>query len=96
MSANWQPQIPVTELMAGSTENGPDSVNGSRNESHGQPRKKIVVVGLGMVGIGFMCVALSALWAKVLNSLQRKTDEARRQEEGIRYRSRWRRGTSGV
>jgi len=54
MSANWQPQISVAELMAGSTGNDPDSVNGSKNESHAQPRKKIVVVGLGMVGISFM------------------------------------------
>lgn len=54
MSSNWQPQIPVEELNAGPVEGGPDGVKGSANEAHGPARKKIVVVGLGMVGISFM------------------------------------------
>lgn len=53
-SGNWQPQIPVEEVKAGPLEGGPDGVKGSENEPHGAPRKKIVVVGLGMVGISFM------------------------------------------
>lgn len=54
MSSNWQPQIPVEEIKAGPIEGGPDGVIGSENESHGGPRKKIVIIGLGMVGISFM------------------------------------------
>jgi nitrite reductase (NAD(P)H) len=54
MSSNWQPQVPVEEIKAGPVEDGPDGVKGSENESHGGPRKKVVVVGLGMVGISFM------------------------------------------
>jgi nitrite reductase (NAD(P)H) len=49
MTDNWQPQLPATEL-----EEGPDRVRGSENETHGGSRKKIVVIGLGMVGISFM------------------------------------------
>lgn len=52
--ANWQPQVPIEELQGGPTEGGPDGVNGSEKESHGGPRKKVVIVGLGMVGISFM------------------------------------------
>jgi nitrite reductase (NAD(P)H) len=29
-------------------------VKGSENEGHGGARKKVVVIGLGMVGISFM------------------------------------------
>ena len=54
MSGNWQPQVPVQEIKAGPVEGGPDGVNGSENESHGGQRKKVVIVGLGMVGISFM------------------------------------------
>jgi nitrite reductase (NAD(P)H) len=54
MSSNWQPHIPVQDIKAGLTEGGPDGVMGSENQSHGGPKKKIVVVGLGMVGISFM------------------------------------------
>lgn len=54
MSSNWQPQVPVEEIKAGPIEGGPDGVKGSENESHGGPRKKVIVVGLGMVGISFM------------------------------------------
>ncbi|KAE8440673.1 hypothetical protein EG329_006825 [Mollisiaceae sp. DMI_Dod_QoI] len=54
MSSNWQPQIPVEEIKAGPIEGGPDGVKGSENEGHGGPRKKVVVVGLGMVGISFI------------------------------------------
>jgi len=54
MSSNWQPQIPVEEIKAGPIEGGPDGVKGSANEEHGPPRKRIVIVGLGMVGISFM------------------------------------------
>jgi nitrite reductase (NAD(P)H) len=53
MSSNWQPQAPVNEV-GGPIEGGPDGVKGSERESHGPARKKIVVVGLGMVGIAFM------------------------------------------
>jgi nitrite reductase (NAD(P)H) len=56
MSSNWQPQIPVEELKSAPAEDGSNGVNGSKNESHGGQRKKVVVVGLGMVGISFMCV----------------------------------------
>ena len=54
MSSNWQPQIPIEEIKAGPIEGGPDGVKGSENESHGGQRKKVVIVGLGMVGISFM------------------------------------------
>jgi nitrite reductase (NAD(P)H) len=57
MSSNWQPQIPVKEIKAGPIEGGPDGVKGSENEPHGGARKRIVVVGLGMVGISFMWVS---------------------------------------
>jgi nitrite reductase (NAD(P)H) len=56
MSSNWQPQIPVEELKSAPVEDGSNGVNGSKNESHGGQRNKVVVVGLGMVGISFMCV----------------------------------------
>jgi nitrite reductase (NAD(P)H) len=49
-----QPQVPVEEIKPGPVEGGPDSVKGSENESHGGQRKKVVIVGLGMVGISFM------------------------------------------
>lgn len=54
MSSNWQPQVPIEEIKAGPIEGGPDGLKGSENGSHGGPRKKIVIVGLGMVGISFM------------------------------------------
>ncbi len=56
MSSNWQPQVPIEEIKAGPIEGGPDGVTGSENQSNGIPgkRKKIVIVGLGMVGISFM------------------------------------------
>jgi nitrite reductase (NAD(P)H) len=56
MSGNWQLQIPVEEMKAGSIEGGPDGAKGleNENERHGRQRKRIVVVGLGMVGISFM------------------------------------------
>ncbi|RDW66440.1 nitrite reductase-like protein [Coleophoma cylindrospora] len=54
MSSNWQPQVPIEQIKAGPIEGGPDGVKGSENDSHGGPRKKIVVVGLGMVGISFI------------------------------------------
>ncbi|KAG9238632.1 putative nitrite reductase [Amylocarpus encephaloides] len=56
MSVNWQPQIPAQEVNAGPTEGGPDGVVGSDKQSNGGERKKIVVVGLGMVGISFIMV----------------------------------------
>jgi len=52
--ANWQPQLSNVEVEGGPIEGGPDGVKGSENEAHGGPRKKIVIVGLGMVGISFM------------------------------------------
>ena len=56
MSGNWQPQIPIQEIKAGPIENGPDGVVGSDKMSNGggEKRKKVVVIGLGMVGISFM------------------------------------------
>jgi nitrite reductase (NAD(P)H) len=54
MSSNWQPQIPVQEIKGGPIENGPDGVTGSDKQSNRGGRKKIVVIGLGMVGISFM------------------------------------------
>ena len=54
MSSNWQPQVPIKEIKAGPIEGGPDEVKGSEKELHGGARKRIVVVGLGIVGISFM------------------------------------------
>lgn len=54
MTDNWQPQLPLTEINGGPIEGGPDGIKGSENESYGGSRKKVVVVGLGMVGISFM------------------------------------------
>jgi nitrite reductase (NAD(P)H) len=54
MSSIWQPQVPLENIKAGPVEGGPDGVKGSEKESHGGQRKKVVVVGLGMVGISFM------------------------------------------
>ena len=54
MSSNGQPQVPIREIKAGPIDGGPDGVKGSENESYGGVRKRIVVVGLGMVGISFM------------------------------------------
>jgi nitrite reductase (NAD(P)H) len=54
MTDNWQSQLPAEEVNGGPTAGGPDGVNGSEYESHGGKRKKVVVVGLGMVGISFM------------------------------------------
>lgn len=52
--ASWQPQLSNVEVEGGPIEGGPDGVKGSDNEPHGGPRKKIVIVGLGMVGISFI------------------------------------------
>lgn len=52
--ANWQPQIPATEMNVGPIEGEPDGVKGSEDEKHGPARKRVVVVGLGMVGSSFM------------------------------------------
>ena len=54
MAGNWQPQLSATELEGGPIEGGPDGVKGSENERLEGKRKKIVIVGLGMVGISFM------------------------------------------
>jgi len=54
MSSHRQPPAPAEEIKAGPVDGGPDGVKGSENEGHGAPKKKIVVVGLGMVGISFM------------------------------------------
>jgi hypothetical protein len=84
MSSNWQPQVPVQDIKAGPIEGGSDGVMDSENQSNGGPRKKIVVVGLGMVGISFMCVLPVYLPLRKpqgsMNSaecFQRKIDEAR-------------------
>lgn len=54
MSSNWQPQVPAEKLNGGPTEGGPDGLQGSKDEELAGTKKKIVVVGLGMVGISFM------------------------------------------
>lgn len=54
MADNWQPQLSAEEMNGGPVENGPDGVKGSADESHTGERKKVVIVGLGMVGISFM------------------------------------------
>jgi len=54
MSGNWQPQVPVEEINGGPIEGGPDGVIGSEKKGPAGARKKIVIVGLGMVGISFM------------------------------------------
>lgn len=54
MSGNWQPQVPIQEVNGGPIEGGPDGVKGSENNGSTGARKKVVVVGLGMVGISFM------------------------------------------
>jgi nitrite reductase (NAD(P)H) len=54
MSSDCEPQVPVEEVEAAPVEGGPEGVEGSENESHGEKRKKVVIVGLGMVGISFM------------------------------------------
>jgi len=56
MADNWQPQLSVSGINGGPIENGLDGVNGSEHETHREARKKVVVVGLGMVGISFMYV----------------------------------------
>jgi len=54
MSGNWQPQVPAAEIQGGPIEAGPDGLENSVKEEHGGLRKKVVIVGLGMVGISFM------------------------------------------
>jgi hypothetical protein len=54
MAGNWQPQVSATEMEGGPIEGGPDGVKGSHKDSNAGKRKKIVIVGLGMVGISFM------------------------------------------
>jgi nitrite reductase (NAD(P)H) len=54
MTDNWQPQVSESQINGGPIENGPDGIQDSENDSHGGTRKKVVVVGLGMVGISFM------------------------------------------
>jgi nitrite reductase (NAD(P)H) len=54
MTDNPQSQLPATKISGGPIEGGPDGAKESENESHGGARKKLVVVGLGMVGISFM------------------------------------------
>ncbi|RDL42051.1 putative nitrite reductase [Venustampulla echinocandica] len=47
---SWQPQ----DIIPSPLTNGTNGVEASEYESHGGPKKKIVVVGLGMVGISFI------------------------------------------
>lgn len=51
--SNLQLQFPVQEV-GGPINGGPDGIENSKNEVHAPERKKVVVVGLGMVGIAFM------------------------------------------
>ena len=48
-----QSQVPV-EVVEDLSNGASNGVDGSRNENQGSERKKVVVVGLGMVGIAFM------------------------------------------
>ncbi|TVY85036.1 Nitrite reductase [NAD(P)H] [Lachnellula suecica] len=54
MSGNWQPQVSPEEVNGGPIEGGPDGVNGSEKEGPTGAKKRIVIVGLGMVGISFI------------------------------------------
>ncbi len=54
MSTMLQVRVPVQVIHAGPSDGGPDGVVGSETEPLGGPQKRIVVVGLGMVGISFM------------------------------------------
>ncbi len=51
---NWQPQRLTRKTKERSVDGRPTGVKGSEYESHGGRRKKVIVVGLGMVGISFM------------------------------------------
>lgn len=52
--ASWQPQLDAVEVNGGPVKGGPDGVEGSENQVLVGSRQKIVVVGLGMVGISFI------------------------------------------
>ncbi len=54
MPGDSQFQVPAQESHESPIQNGPSGVKISVHQSHGGTRKKIVVVGLGMVGISFM------------------------------------------
>jgi hypothetical protein len=54
MSSNWQPQAPVEQVNVSPVEGGSDGAKALESENHGRLRKKVVVVGLGMVGVSFM------------------------------------------
>lgn len=54
MSANWQSQVPGEDIKADPIEGGPERMVNSKHEEMEVTRKRIVVVGLGMVGISFM------------------------------------------
>lgn len=96
MSSNWQPQVPAKEINAGPVEGSPDWVNGSESESPVGPRKKVVVIGLGMVGISFMLVIENYKKEHLLTCRQWEIDEARCEATRIRHYCYWRRITSGI
>jgi hypothetical protein len=56
MSSSWQPQVPAQALRAAPDHDGPEALDGAEQEQKQsvEPKKKVVVVGLGMVGISFM------------------------------------------
>lgn len=78
----------------------PDTVD--RLEANGEinsngKRKKVVVVGLGMVGVSFVYEIGMSFWGYKLNDVQqRKVTQARYQAKRIRLDCHWRRATSCV
>jgi nitrite reductase (NAD(P)H) len=54
MLSNWRPEVSVEDITIKPINSSPNAVEAFEKESRGRPRKKIVVVGLGMVGISFM------------------------------------------
>ncbi|TVY48722.1 Nitrite reductase [NAD(P)H] [Lachnellula cervina] len=54
MAGGWQPQVPAVEINGGPIKGGPDGVIGSESDGPTGAKKKVVIVGLGMVGISFI------------------------------------------
>lgn len=50
----YQPQPPASGVDRGSVGRGPGGVNNFETKGRRGVRKKVVIVGLGMVGINFM------------------------------------------
>jgi hypothetical protein len=54
MAQNWQPQLSSAALHEEPKTNGEDGGVSQKTKNVSSGRKKVVVVGLGMVGISFM------------------------------------------